>query len=155
MDKMTNIEKKAFMPQVRLSSEVSSQPRFSDARVAINYDPYAVLKNGMSGIGTTSIQKQPGQVGKYQLLNGINDAKKYADDLRQRTGLVYFARYYSGHEKYPPINSDGQSILQDIISDADYFKDKISTYTPKQMSDAWNKMNALVVSLRKQELASK
>jgi hypothetical protein len=92
---------------------------------------------------------------KYQLLNGINDANKYAEDLRQRTGLVYFARYYSGHEKYPPINSDGQSILQDIISDADYLKDKISTYTPKQMSDAWNKMNALVVSLRKQELASK
>jgi hypothetical protein len=155
MDKMTIDRTQTFTPQTQQLNTGAAQPRFADTRIALNYDPYAVLKNGISGIGTTSIQKQPGQVGKYQLLNGINDAKNYANDLRQRTGLVYFASYYSGNEKYPPINSDGQSILQDIISDADYLKNKISTYTPKQISDAWNKMNALVVSLRQQELASK
>ncbi len=150
---MTVSTQRIFAPKINTFNTALTPPHFSNSTTKLDHDPYAALQAGR--IGGSKNQMQPGQVNRSQLEAGLMDARRYADALRQRTGLIYTGSYYLGNEKYPPISSEANDTLQQIIIDADYLIDRIARYTSKQISDAWNKMNSLVVLLRKQELASK
>ena len=131
----------------------TSQPEFTQTKVALNYDPYAVLNAGR--IGAANNTKTVGQINQQQLQTGIDDTRKYAGALLQRTGLIYHGMYLAGQEKYPPINYEAVDTIQSIFAHADDIEKDMARYTPEKLAQAWNRMNGLVVLLRKQELESK
>jgi hypothetical protein len=128
-------------------------PRLLDTRIALNYDPYVVLKAGR--IGAANNQKVAGQVNHHQLKTGIDEAMRYVHEFMDGGGIL--ANILDGifKKKRPKRTDATDKICNDIYNLYYETSTSLNVYTPKQMSDAWNEMNRLVVLLYKQELASK
>ncbi len=137
-------------PQNNVPNAPTSKSGFDGARVAINYDPYAVLRAGL-GIGDPKGQRNMGQVSAFELSTGFEAARKYYRGLLEGNSPVGRAIEAFQTQKTPEFTEKSSEIIDKMYDLYCHFEQNEKfehKYNSTDRWKAWNSMNKLILELQ-------